>query len=59
MLTYLALLMRTDLKDSLIVWNEPREGSKDGVDLAISFQEAQGCSEIWYDVFGLAMDAYY
>lgn len=29
--------------DTLIVWTEPS-----GVDMALSFQEADGCSQIWY-----------
>jgi len=28
--------------ETLIVWTEP-----DGVDYALSFQEAEGCSEVW------------
>lgn len=28
--------------DTLIVWTEP-----DGVDYALSFQETEGCSEVW------------
>lgn len=36
------------LTDSLIVWNEASEDSPEGVDLAISFQEAAGCTDIWY-----------
>lgn len=30
-------------QDTLIVWTEPN-----GVDMALSFQEAEGCAEIWY-----------
>jgi protein phosphatase-4 regulatory subunit 3 len=33
-------------QDTLIVWNEPSD-DEDGIDLAISFQEPQGCTEIW------------
>ena len=28
--------------ETLIVWTEP-----DGVDYALSFQEAEGCAEVW------------
>jgi len=28
--------------DTLIVWTEP-----DGVDYALSFQDPEGCSEVW------------
>ena len=30
------------ISETLIVWTEP-----DGVDYALSFQEAEGCSEVW------------
>ena len=30
------------IPETLIVWTEP-----DGVDYALSFQEAEGCSEVW------------
>ena len=30
--------------ETLIVWTEP----SNGVDMALSFQEAEGCSMIWY-----------
>lgn len=30
-------------QDTLIVWTEPS-----GVDMALSFQEAEGCLSIWY-----------
>ncbi|KAI9706843.1 MAG: Platinum sensitivity protein [Bogoriella megaspora] len=33
-------------QDTLIVWTEPN-----GVDMALSFQEAEGCGAIWYDFF--------
>lgn len=29
-------------QDTLIVWTEP-----DGTDFALSFQDAEGCSEVW------------
>lgn len=29
--------------DTLIVWTEPN-----GIDMALSFQEAEGCGAIWY-----------
>lgn len=29
--------------DTLIVWTEPN-----GIDMALSFQEAEGCAAIWY-----------
>lgn len=32
----------TPLSDSLIVWTEP-----DGADYALSFQDAEGCAEVW------------
>jgi len=30
------------IPETLIVWTEP-----DGVDYALSFQEAEGCAEVW------------
>lgn len=33
-----------DSLDTLIVWQEPGTG----VDMALSFQEAEGCALIWY-----------
>ncbi len=30
--------------DTLIVWTEP----SNGIDMALSFQEAEGCAMIWY-----------
>ena len=32
-----------DVTDTLIVWTE-----SSGVDMALSFQEADGCAAIWY-----------
>lgn len=32
--------------ETLIVWTEPQTG----VDMALSFQEADGCAQIWYDL---------
>jgi len=32
----------TTPSDSLIVWTEP-----DGADYALSFQDAEGCAEVW------------
>lgn len=34
----------TSFLDTLIVWQEPRTG----VDMALSFQEAEGCAIIWF-----------
>ena len=30
--------------ETLIVWTEP----SNGIDMALSFQEAEGCAMIWY-----------
>ena len=32
-----------DSTDTLIVWTEPRTG----LDIALSFQDAEGCEDIW------------
>lgn len=37
-------------QDTLVVWNEPSETDPDGVDLAISFQEPEGCQEFWEEL---------
>jgi len=39
-------------QDTLIVWNEASETdpTSDGTDLAISFQEAEGCQEFWIEL---------
>jgi len=39
-------------QDTLIVWNEQSETdpTSDGTDLAISFQEAEGCQEFWNEL---------
>lgn len=39
-------------QDTLIVWNEASETdpNSDGTDLAISFQEAEGCQEFWNEL---------
>jgi len=39
-------------QDTLIVWNEASETdpNSDGTDLAISFQEAEGCHEFWNEL---------
>jgi len=39
-------------QDTLIVWNEASETdpTSDGTDLAISFQEADGCQEFWNEL---------
>jgi len=34
-------------QDTLVVWNEPNGNDPDGTDLAISFQEPEGCQEFW------------
>ena len=34
----------TSLADTLIVWTEP----SNGIDMALSFQEADGCALIWW-----------
>lgn len=39
-------IIAENILDTLIVWNEPSD-DEDGIDLAISFQEPQGCTEIW------------
>lgn len=39
-----------DASDTLIVWTD-----NDGVDMALSFQEAEGCSAVWYEQFTLEM----
>lgn len=36
--------------ETLIVWQEP--GS--GVDMALSFQEAEGCALIWFEILPLS-----
>lgn len=40
--TYIQLLM--GLAETLIVWTEPQTG----IDMALSFQEADGCAQIWF-----------
>ena len=40
----LRLLANSEPTETLIVWQEP--GS--GVDMALSFQEAEGCALIWF-----------
>ena len=42
-------LTEETLLDTLIVWTEPT-----GIDMALSFQEAEGCASIWYDLVFLA-----
>jgi len=38
-------------QDTLIVWNEPiGDGEDDTLDLALSFQEASGCLEVWNQI---------
>lgn len=47
------------LIDTLIVWTEPAPPDKDmgaGTDMALSFQEAEGCATIWF-VFTSSLDA--
>ena len=39
-----ATLRLTGRTDTLIVWTEPING----IDMALSFQEAEGCAAIWY-----------
>lgn len=41
-LTRLSLIVYHNNLETLIVWSED-----EGVDLALSFQEAEGCGEIW------------
>lgn len=36
----------TSLADTLIVWTEPEQDG--GIDMALSFQEAEGCGQIWW-----------
>jgi len=38
----MGLSQLVSVPETLIVWTEP-----DGVDYALSFQEAEGCSEVW------------
>ena len=38
----MGLSQLVSVAETLIVWTEP-----DGVDYALSFQEAEGCSEVW------------
>jgi len=37
-------------QETLIVWTEPDNDSDDGVDLALSFQNRMGCSEVWEEI---------
>lgn len=42
--------MLISLLDTLIVWTEPAPPEKDmaaGTDMALSFQEPEGCATIW------------
>lgn len=32
----------------MILWNQPTIEMEDGLDLALSFQEEDGCSYVWY-----------
>lgn len=38
------ICLLTPHTETLIVWTEPSTG----IDMALSFQEADGCAQIWY-----------
>lgn len=42
-----AMAMALTQAETLIVWTEPQTG----IDMALSFQEADGCAQIWYVLF--------